>query len=120
MILLPEVKKFIEANIEDIEKENMHEVFQQSMIWLNQEEFDQLYHILEELPLIYDLDEPIQDVIRDTCRQIIKKNSDEYICIEEEWGKYSEHFFKDIDDILEEFDEFEWDIRNRKHWCTVY
>ena len=120
MVLWPKVKDFIEAFIKDIEVENMREVFRQSMIWLNQVEFNQLYSILDELPLKYDLDDAIDNVIRDVCADIIKEHDGEYICIEDEWLEYSNHWFHDPKKILARFDQFECYIKNKKHWCEVY
>ena len=120
MVLWPAVKDFIEAFIKDIEVENMREVFRQSMIWLNQVEFNQLYSILDDLPLQYDLDDAIDNVIRDVCGDIIKEHTGEYICIEDEWLEYSNHWFHDPEKILARFDQFECSVKNKRHWCEVY
>ena len=120
MILFPDVKKFIEIYIEDIEKENMREVFLRSLDDLDDAEFDQLYKILQDLPLEYDLDEPIHDLIYDLCRDIKKHNNEEEICIEDEWGRIGSNYLGNKDLILEQFDEFEVEYYKGKHYCTIY
>lgn len=120
MILWPKVKEFIELYIEDIEKENTKYLFDESREYLNDVEFNQFYDILSDLDYQYDLDQFINEIIDEIYREIIKENDGEYICIEDKWNKYSSHHFGDKDRIIELFDEFESDIKNGKHWCTVY
>ena len=120
MILFPEVKRFIESFIEDIEKENLEEVFDQSRYYLNDEEFNQFYSILYALEFDYEFDEYINDIIFDIRREIINNNNGKYICIEDAWLEYSGHWFNAKDKIIDEFDDFECDIINGKHWCEVY
>ena len=121
MILFPEVKKFIEIYIEDIEKENTKYLFDESRGYFNDEEFKQFYQILDTLDYQYDLDQFIDEIIYEIYREIIKRNDGEYICIENEWDNYSSHYFGNKQKIIEQFDEFEdYYIKNGKHYCTVY
>lgn len=121
MILFPAVKEFIELYIEDIEKENTKYLFEESQGYFNDDEFNQFYIILNKLEFKYDLDQFIDDIIHDNCLEIIHRNDGEYICIEEEWGKYSAHNFGNKNKIIEQFDESEDHyIKNGKHYCKVY
>ena len=120
MVLWPEVKKFIELYIKEIEEENTKFIFEESQGYLNDVEFNQLYDILDNLDFEYELDQFIGEIISENYDQIIHENDGEYICIETEWGNYSSHFFGDKDKVIEKFDDFECDIKNGKHWCTVY
>ena len=120
MTLWPNVKQFIERYIEDIENEDMAFVFSESLVWLNDVEFNQLYDIFQELPLEYDIDEFINDLIHEICEDIIKENDGNYICIEDEWDDQASNHLNNKDRIIYEFDDFDFDIKNGKHWCTVY
>ena len=119
MTLFPAVKKFIELYIDDIEKENMYYVFSKSLDHLNDVEFNQLYNTLQELPLEYDLDEPIYDIIYDLCNDIKKTLSGEYICIEDEWDKIGINHLGNIKNIIDQFDDFEIESYNKKHYCKI-
>lgn len=119
-MLWPAVKKFIETFIDDIEKENTEYVFDASREYLNDVEFNQLYYILSILEYKYELDQFIDPIVANICREIIKEHDGELICIEDEWRKYSMHYFGDKDAIIDEFSSFDIDIRNGKHWCEVY
>ena len=120
MVLWPAVKEFIENNIKSIEKSDLDAVFAESIEWLNDVEFNQLYSILQELPIEYDLDEAIDELIQSICKAIIKENDGDYICIEDEWSRRAYNHLGKPDNIIYEFDDFECDIKNGKHWCTVY
>lgn len=121
MVLWSAVKEFIELYIEDIEKENTKYLFEESQGYFNDVEFNQFYNILDNLDYEYDLDQFIDEIISENCAEIIRDNDGEYICIEEEWGKYSAHYFGDKNKVIEEFDEFEDHyIKNGKHYCKVY
>ena len=121
MILFPEVKKFIELYIKDIEEEDTKYLFQESQAYFNDAEFNQFYSILDSLEYRYDLDQFIDEIISENCEEIIHVKDGEYICIEDEWKKYSSHYFGNKDKIIEQFDDFEdWYIKNGKHYCKVY
>ena len=120
MILFPEVKKFIESYIEDIEKENMYYVFSRSLDSLNDVEFNQLYTILQDLPLEYDLDEPIHDIIYDLCNDIKQTYNGEYICIEDEWDKIGFNHLGNMKKIIDQFDDFEIEFYDKKHYCKIW
>ena len=120
MVLWPAVKEFIETYIKDIEEENTKYLFQESQGYFNDVEFNQFYSILDSLEYTYDLDQFIDEIISENCEEIIHINDGSYICIEDEWGKYSSHCFDNIYKIIEQFDDFECDISNGKHWCEVH
>lgn len=120
MVLKTAVKEFIETYIEDIESENMYYVFSRSLDYLNDSDFDQLYRLLEKLPLKYDLDEPIYDIIRDLCYDIKRQNNNEYICIEDEWDKIGFNYLNNKERIIDQFEKFDIELHNGKHYCKVY
>ena len=121
MILFPEVKKFIEFYIDDIEKENTKYLFDESQGYFNDEEFKQFYQILSTLDYEYDLDQFIDEIISEIYKEILKENNGKYICIEDIWSEYSSHYFGDKEKIIEQFDNFEdWYIKDGKHYCKVY
>ena len=121
MHLQPAVKKFIEENIKAIEESDVDAIISEASWDLTDGEFTQLYHILtDDIELEYDLDETIHDYIKDIVKEIIKENNEEHICIEDEWLKWSKNYLDNYDYVIEQFDDFESDIYNGKHWCTVY
>ena len=103
------------------EKENTKYLFEESQGYFNDVEFNQFYNILDNLEFEYDLDQFIDEIISENCAEIIQSHDGEYICIEEEWGKYSAHNFGNMNKIIEQFDDFEdYYIKNGKHYCKVY
>ena len=104
MTLLPAVKKFIEANIEDIENTNSTLLFELTMDYLNDDEYKQFREILENLPYDEDIDEIEHDVIRKICKDIINKNYGRNISIKNQWEYYSKHYFGDFDKIIDGFE----------------
>lgn len=121
MILWPKVKEFIELYIEDIEKENIKYLLDESRGYFNDVEFNQFYDILNDLDYKYNLDKFIDEIIDEIYREIIKENDGGYICIEDVWNDYSSHHFGDKNKIIEFFDDFEdYYIKDGKHYCKVY
>ena len=120
MDLMPNVKEFIEKYIDMIEDEDLYSVYEMSLYYLSNDEFKQLYDIFSKLDFEYDIDEPIDDLIRHCCDDIIARNNRNYICIEAEWSKYYKNYLGRYDDVLDQFEEFEPKYSDGEYWCTVY
>ena len=119
MKLYPKVKSFIEENIRDIEKENMHYIFSASLEDLNDEEFNQLFNILMKLDIEVELVDIVADIIKDHCEYIETKNIGNDICIEDEWEKYSSNYLGDKISVIEYFNDYDPVLYNNKHYCTI-
>lgn len=120
MILYPDVKKFIETYIEDIEDENFELIFEECLGWFNNVEFEQFRDILDDLDYDYDIYDPIYDIIRKIYKEIIRENDGEYICIEDEWYRKAANCFGNMKYIIDQFSDFDINVKNSKHYCTVH
>lgn len=120
MVLLPDVKKFIELYIDEIESGETRYFLEESMGCMDDAGYRQFKKLLEDIPYEYDLTWVEDEIIEDRCREIRRDNSGDYICIEHEWADYSAHYFGDKDRIIEQFDDLDCDFKDMKHWCFIY